>query len=1265
MFIKSREGYLISENLKQAREYLTKKDIPLDSPEFQHIVKSLNNLPNLIDTFTRMVFQGEPGIIPFEINPTILANNITEFDRILNWINDNKSIVSQLPKNITQYKELEELADAIVDLEHDRPIQLFIKSLYLSMRVDINALEGLAKDNFRDIASAFMDLDSETKKQFTPLKHFKINNISTNDFIESLGRFVNGQDINDLKDNTYKYIDDNPDKLDVFYDKDGILIIQTNDGEAVVELGSQKWCIVYALDTYYERYFGPASGNTQYIIYNFNLPASSRYSMFGITINVKGETIHGGSQDKLNVEVELKRIYELLGITYIPEAHLKSMYEEEYKAYLSKLDNLDNLMAEVWHNKHIENPNAADILEAFKKIPYEYILGVRKEATKMGFATSMDLNVGEWLKYYIHIKTPPTLSTEEFNSNIQDINKKFIELDYRIDLGIVKSDFIESKLEKAQLESLPTITELSTQFKYFKEQFRDLGVSENELTLKVLKWFTENIRDDAHENIAIIRELTKYSNGIYTRMSWYLIKYHKEEVDKILSVITKNLETLSKYFIEDKGFIAMLKLRFNVYIDRVPGGVALNDIVYLFYIYIHHIYERSSKMANFERYDEDDDGSNEQNITRYGSHSQLIGNDKITHIPNNRLSGKIILEYMGSLGEIAKRLEALNMTERGTKLTAKEILGDLDDSIPTIIEEFMQMDHKRYSIDIISFEQFKEGYMALKEYLGDDYLTKNGVYIYENYSESAESIEKLVEFMVYLADADDENIYFDVTDLTDEGHIDDEDKVDRDYLEFVGRLILEIKSPQQITDSRNSMELYCVSSVNSDYKDTFYREIGLHYDDKFNVWYIKTDYDELGDYFNEKFDFESFAEDWWFSSGDVSYYSDYITDIDIGNLETIAKYLKVNGFNLDLTPFNKYHNTEDKEIIIRYVDSMMYYREDKELKSLLSTIESIIQEDYDYEEFGYEEDPYDNIDIESIQHMIDRSYERSDNSARESEYFDAQVSIIGDAFLKSWPEEAPSYGNDYFRWSDDNKNILVIPDMDTLLWGDRDDFYSYLSTQDTVSDFTIDTLIAIYFDENGNFTHADDPGYASWGNDEYDYFNEELGNELYELNIEEDIIQESSTILRFDEYIREMKLSELDNPERFISEFGGDEERAKDDLEYYTDTIEGLNSNGGDIYRLVFLEDMSDLNTDDLGEHWCVDSNQLSNFYDSLDDQIGLPYLITAKLESNKVNIEMSYGQYEELPHELEVNLLSDPIKYDIKPYKDTSAAVNRWNNAI
>lgn len=119
-----------------------------------------------------------------------------------------------------------------------------------------------------------------------------------------------------------------------------------------------------------------------------------------------------------------------------------------------------------------------------------------------------------------------------------------------------------------------------------------------------------------------------------------------------------------------------------------------------------------------------------------------------------------------------------------------------------------------------------------------------------------------------------------------------------------------------------------------------------------------------------------------------------------------------------------------------------------------------------------------------------------------------------------------------------------------------------------------------------------------------------------------------------------------------IDEFG-DEETAKLDLDSYIITIEKLQKKGGFIYRLVFLDDISDLNDNYLGDHWNIDSN-FDNFYNSLRDEYGIdkkPFLIIAKIPPNNIEIDDSFSYYTELPLEREINIKNQPIDYKIIPF--------------
>ena len=56
-----------------------------------------------------------------------------------------------------------------------------------------------------------------------------------------------------------------------------------------------------------------------------------------------------------------------------------------------------------------------------------------------------------------------------------------------------------------------------------------------------------------------------------------------------------------------------------------------------------------------------------------------------------------------------------------------------------------------------------------------------------------------------------------------------------------------------------------------------------------------------------------------------------------------------------------------------------------------------------------------------------------------------------------------------------------------------------------------------------------------------------------------------------------------------------DLEDAEDEVNYYVNLLTDLYNNGGQIYRLVFLDNPDDLREDDLGKHWIMDTGVLDS----------------------------------------------------------------------
>jgi len=297
--ISSLKKFLLLENIKQAKSILNKKGLDINNEkDYNDILSMFKKNPNLIGIFVK-----------FRYDDNIPMENIKN---VSNWILNNRQLLSQLPNNILTYKNFEKLEDDIEKLNREQLIKKFYNSLYRSMKDEIDKLED--KGELNELSYNFMKLPDELKKNFTPLKYFESNNISLKDFMNALSSYIENNTVNSDKESILKIVNENKDKIKIVYDKNNLLVIQSNNKDVIKKLGSQSWCIVYSNDYYQVQYFGYGKGNTQFIIFNFNLPSSSSNSMFGITIDENGKTMYGACQDKYNRGKNLEEVIEITGI---------------------------------------------------------------------------------------------------------------------------------------------------------------------------------------------------------------------------------------------------------------------------------------------------------------------------------------------------------------------------------------------------------------------------------------------------------------------------------------------------------------------------------------------------------------------------------------------------------------------------------------------------------------------------------------------------------------------------------------------------------------------------------------------------------------------------------------------------------------------------------------------------------------------------------------------------------------------------------------
>lgn len=142
----------------------------------------------------------------------------------------------------------------------------------------------------------------------------------------------------------------------------------------------------------------------------------------------------------------------------------------------------------------------------------------------------------------------------------------------------------------------------------------------------------------------------------------------------------------------------------------------------------------------------------------------------------------------------------------------------------------------------------------------------------------------------------------------------------------------------------------------------------------------------------------------------------------------------------------------------------------------------------------------------------------------------------------------------------------------------------------------------------------------------------------------------------------EMKKKDLesDNMQHLISEFGGDENRAREDFDWFYDLLVELNG-GGYIYRVVFMPNLKLFNKKDVGIHWTHSEEKAKDLIPSLKEMIYVdegydiddyePYIIEGKIKPNNIDFESSMGAFCECYWEEEINI-KDKRKLEIVSVK-------------
>jgi hypothetical protein len=497
VYLLSIKEFLIKENIKQAKKFLQSigEEEPNENPVFKHIVDKLSKRPNYVDTFTRMIFSEKDASD---------ENLLNEFDKIVDWILKNKDLVKRLPKNILQYEKIEELSDDISELERQNIIKKFTNSLYSSMRRNVQYLSNEQLDKYEDLAYRFMTLPEHTRNDFTELKYFKMNNISFDEFLDAIESFLDNNSVNKDMPAVLDYIKNN--NIEVVYNKNKVLGIKTKDRQHIKYLTPEKWCINYS-DYHYNMYLANDNYSTNFIIFNFNVPASSKYSLFGLTMRPNGTFREGAHQNRKNEEVTKKDIIYYTGAKDIYD-YIKSDYWDEYVKYNKELFNLLNSIDEKGFEIDIKQISKAENFKHSEDTPNMFRSKINKHEI---FKKMMD--------YY---------------DNIYDSVKGFINSDFHMNENAVKNlydTFNDNSYSYPNKVSADKILEIEDSFKYLPYFMLKIIIANTENNIELLtksKKF-EVFLDINYTNFNLIEEIKKngfkFFNQLIDNEKLHIIQY--------------------------------------------------------------------------------------------------------------------------------------------------------------------------------------------------------------------------------------------------------------------------------------------------------------------------------------------------------------------------------------------------------------------------------------------------------------------------------------------------------------------------------------------------------------------------------------------------------------------------------------------------------------------------------------------------------------------------------------------------------------------
>jgi hypothetical protein len=453
--------------------------------------------------------------------------------------------------DINQFEESEDLYDALQKIENQYYVNKMVQEMPSHLKSQYKRLSG------------------EDKLEFDALLYELNNKENKIEIIKKLSRYKYIDKLKEVLINFTNGTDDYETKLLELELDDGINIVYTNSDKKIIVVtvdkyescskhGPSSWCIVTS-ESMFNSY---TSGNTQYIIFDYNLKNNSRYSIVGVTVinNILKVISNGGdsistAHDRFDDYLSPSDVEKLIKKKSIPKNIIFKDFNEENEDVKKALirTNIDNTINFVriypkykqflidYYKKHgnliellkirkrLGNVNEEETLNRIETL-YQEVWG--REFIIEAYAISKEPIVVEYIdKIILNYLNEYSEKLVEmlYNLSTQQINR-FINVVKQNDDDEAKFKFLKTyqiesnkrNLKYTRLSS-ETLKELSLKYETFKDPY-------NRFYAKLL--FGKSKAFEASEELKDFNEVEQYS--IRKLLSY---KIGGENKQKILSNI--------------------------------------------------------------------------------------------------------------------------------------------------------------------------------------------------------------------------------------------------------------------------------------------------------------------------------------------------------------------------------------------------------------------------------------------------------------------------------------------------------------------------------------------------------------------------------------------------------------------------------------------------------------------------------------------------------------------------------------------------------